>query len=90
MNNVVQRRIVLTSRFLDFSVVDQPSLPDVFAEHLGLREKDEVDHLIAAGNLKVIEIHAIKPRHRKAEDEGDPLFAARSKESTRLFRMKKS
>jgi hypothetical protein len=32
--------------------------------------------------------HDIKPRHGKAADREDPLFAARSKETTSLWRLR--
>lgn len=60
------------------------------AEHLGLRSPDEVLSLIEKAKLKIIEIHETKPKHGKARDQDDPLFEARSKEVTKLYRMEKA
>ncbi len=57
------------------------------AEHLGLRPRAELDGWIAAGGLKVIERHDVRPSHPRASDATDPLHAARSKELTSLWRL---
>ncbi len=57
------------------------------AEHLGLREEDELQTLIEAGGLKVIGQHSTQPRHPKAQDASDPFHAARSRETTTLWRL---
>lgn len=57
------------------------------AEHLGLRTRDEMLAWIAAGGLRVVARHDTRPTHPKAGDPADPLFAARSKEITSLWRL---
>ena len=57
------------------------------AEHLGLRTRDEMLAWIAAAGLRVIARHDTRPTHPKAGDPGDPLFAARSREVTSLWRL---
>ncbi len=57
------------------------------AEHLGLRPRAELDAWIAAGGLRVIERHDVRPTHPRASDATDPLHAARSKEVTSLWRL---
>jgi len=57
------------------------------AEHLGLRTRDEMLGWIAQGGLRVIARHDTRPVHRKAGDTADPLFAARSRELTSLWRL---
>ena len=59
-----------------------------FAEHLGLRAPGMLADAIAAAGLEVVARHDIKPRHGKAADREDPLFAARSKETTSLWRLR--
>jgi methylase of polypeptide subunit release factors len=58
------------------------------AERLGLREPLEVESLITQAGLKIIEYLKIRPKHTKTYDENDPLHLARSKEITKLFRLK--
>lgn len=57
------------------------------AEHLDLRTRAEMLAWIADGRLRVIARHDTRPTHRKAGDPGDPLFAARAKETTSLWRL---
>lgn len=57
------------------------------AEHLGLRSRDFLLQAIAAAGLQVIDRHDIRPRHPKAGDPSDPLFAARAAEVTSLWRL---
>jgi SAM-dependent methyltransferase len=57
------------------------------AEHLGLRSRDELLGLIAAGGLKVIDRHDIRPTHPRTQDTLDPLHAARAAEVTSLWRL---
>ena len=57
------------------------------AEHLGLRTRTELEEWIAAGGLKVISKTDIKAEHKKAQDETDPLHAARAAELTSLWRL---
>lgn len=58
-----------------------------FAEHLGLRPRDELQNLIAAAGLKALARLDAKPKHPKASDPDDPLHAARKKEVTTLWRL---
>lgn len=57
------------------------------AEHLGLRETDWLRQSIADAGLRVVEKLDTKPVHNKAQDADDPLFEARSKETTSLWRL---
>jgi methylase of polypeptide subunit release factors len=57
------------------------------AEHLGLRTRDEMLAWIAAAGLRVVARHDTRPTHPKAGDADDPLYAARSKEVTSLWRL---
>jgi methylase of polypeptide subunit release factors len=57
------------------------------AEHLGLRTRDEMLAWIAHAGLRVLARHDTRPTHPKAGDPSDPLFAARSKEVTSLWRL---
>ena len=57
------------------------------AEHLGLRTRDEMLAWIAAAGLRVVARHDTRPTHPKAGDPADPLFAARSREVTSLWRL---
>jgi methylase of polypeptide subunit release factors len=58
------------------------------AEHLGLRSNDELMKWISDADLKVIEKLDIAPKHAKASDQSDPLYLARAKEITSLYRLK--
>lgn len=58
-----------------------------FAEHLGLRSRDELQAWIDAGSLRVIGKIDTHPRHGKSTDEADPLHAARAAEVTSLWRL---
>jgi methylase of polypeptide subunit release factors len=58
-----------------------------FAEHLGLRTRDELLGWIAAAGLKVVERTDTKARHSKTLDASDPLHAARKAEVTSLWRL---
>ncbi len=60
------------------------------AEHLGLRNPHDLTSWISEGKLMVVDQMKTRPRHSKAEDAEDPLHAARSKEITTLWRMKKA
>ncbi len=57
------------------------------AEHLGLRTRDEMLRWIADAGLRVVQRHDTRPVHPKAGDPADPLFAARSREVTSLWRL---
>jgi methylase of polypeptide subunit release factors len=57
------------------------------AENLGLRTREEMLAWIAAAGLRVVARHDTRPTHPKAGDPSDPLFAARGKEVTSLWRL---
>jgi hypothetical protein len=59
-----------------------------FAEHLGLRGKDELRNSIEQAGLIVEEKLDIKPKHGKVADETDRLHQARKSEITSLWRLK--
>lgn len=58
-----------------------------FAEHLGLRSRDELTGWIEGAGLKVIDRHDTRPKHPRAADAEDPLHAARAVEVTSLWRL---
>lgn len=58
-----------------------------FAEHLGLRSREELLAAIGRGGLQVAGRIDVKPRHPKAADASDPLHAARAAEVTSLWRL---
>ena len=58
------------------------------AEHLGLRSNEELQKWIADAGLQVLEKLDIAPKHAKSTDQSDPLYAARVKEVTSLYRLK--
>ena len=58
-----------------------------FAEHLGLRTPEELQKWIADAGLTVVEKLDIAPKHAKSSDQSDPLYAARVKEITSLYRL---
>ncbi|HYD95561.1 MAG TPA: class I SAM-dependent methyltransferase [Noviherbaspirillum sp.] len=58
-----------------------------FAEHLGLRTRDELLGWIAQAGLKVAGKLDVRPRHPKASDAEDVLHAARAAELTSLWRL---
>ena len=57
------------------------------AEHLGLRTRDELLAAFESHGLRVVSRIDAKPQHPKASDASDPLFAARSREVTSLWRL---
>ena len=57
------------------------------AEHLGLRSNEELQKWIADAGLSVVEKLDIAPKHAKSTDQSDPLYLARSKEITSLYRL---
>jgi methylase of polypeptide subunit release factors len=57
------------------------------AEHLGLRTREEMLAWIADAGLRVVARHDTRPVHPKAGDPTDPLYAARSREVTSLWRL---
>lgn len=58
-----------------------------FAEHLGLRTHDELQQWITDAGLTIVERLDIEPKHGKASDQSDPLYEARAKEVTSLYRL---
>ncbi|WP_277184864.1 class I SAM-dependent methyltransferase [Caballeronia sp. BR00000012568055] len=58
-----------------------------FSEHLGLRTRAQLQEWIDAAGLKVDGRIDVKPHHPRAADKTDPLYAARSKEVTSLWRL---
>jgi methylase of polypeptide subunit release factors len=57
------------------------------AEHLGLRSREELMAWVAESGLRVLGRHDAHPTHPKSADPSDPLFVARSKEVTSLWRL---
>lgn len=57
------------------------------AEHLGLRSREQLLAWIADAGLVVAGKTDTTPRHAKAQDKEDPLYLARSKEITSLWRL---
>ena len=57
------------------------------AEHLGLRSRAELLAAFEDNGLRVVSRIDAKPQHPKAADASDPLFAARSREVTSLWRL---
>ena len=57
------------------------------AEHLGLRTRAELLAAFESHGLRVVSRIDAKPQHPKASDASDPLFAARSREVTSLWRL---
>jgi methylase of polypeptide subunit release factors len=60
-----------------------------FAEHLGLRSREDLLGRIHQAGLKVLGRSDIQPKHPKAADVSDPLHAARRLEITSLWRLAK-
>jgi len=58
-----------------------------FAEHLGLRTREELQGWITAAGLKIIDKIDTKATHQKVLDASDPLHAARKAEVTSLWRL---
>lgn len=57
------------------------------AELIGLRSPGWVAQVASGAGLRIVAEHVATPTHRKAKDEQDPLFAARSRERTILYRL---
>ncbi|HVL77406.1 MAG TPA: class I SAM-dependent methyltransferase, partial [Noviherbaspirillum sp.] len=57
------------------------------AEHLGLRSRAELLAMIDGAGLTVLGRLDARPRHPKAGDPDDPLYQARKKEVTSLWRL---
>ncbi|HEY8118427.1 MAG TPA: class I SAM-dependent methyltransferase [Methylophilaceae bacterium] len=58
-----------------------------FAEHLGLRSREELMAMFTQADLKVVGRMDIKPQHPRASDPDDPLHSARAAELTSLWRL---
>ena len=58
------------------------------AVHLGLRSNEDLQKWISDAGLTVVEKLDISPKHAKSSDQSDPLYAARVKEITSLYRLK--
>jgi len=57
------------------------------AEHLGLRTRAELLETFKTNGLKILNRIDVKPDHPKAADSSDPLYTARAKEVTSLWRL---
>ncbi len=57
------------------------------AEHLGLRNREELLAAIDAAGLTVLGKLDVKPHHPRVSDTSDPLHAARAAEVTSLWRL---
>jgi SAM-dependent methyltransferase len=57
------------------------------AERLGLRARDELPTRIEAAGLRVVDRLDTRPRHPRAGDTADALYAARAGEVTSLWRL---
>ena len=58
-----------------------------FAEHLGLRSREDLLGMIGHAGLEVLGRDDIRPKHPKSTDVSDPLHAARRLEVTSLWRL---
>lgn len=58
-----------------------------FAEHLGLRSREDLLGMIRQAGLEVLGRNDIRPKHPKSNDASDPLHAARRLEVTSLWRL---
>lgn len=58
-----------------------------FAEHLGLRTRDELLGWMETAGLKLVDKMDTKATHQKVADTSDPLHAARKAEITSLWRL---
>lgn len=58
------------------------------AVHLGLREPDQLEKWFAESQYEVLGRADTRPHHQKSSDQRDPLFFARSKELTTLWRLR--
>ncbi|MFN3984798.1 MAG: methyltransferase [Rhodocyclaceae bacterium] len=59
------------------------------AEHLGLRDRDSLLQLFADAGLEVAGRLDTRPTHRKTTDTDDALHAARARETTSLWRLRR-
>ena len=57
------------------------------AEHLKLRSRETLMEYIEKAGLTVLGRHDTRPTHGKVDDPTDPLYAARTRETTSLWRL---
>ena len=55
------------------------------AELIGLRGAEDLHHWMAAAGLRLVAKHDTAPKHAKAQDASDVLYAARSQEITSVY-----
>lgn len=55
------------------------------AEHIGLRQVDDLSNWFADAGLSIHAHHRTQPKHHKSRDPSDALYAARSQETTSLY-----
>lgn len=60
------------------------------AEHLGLRSRGDLLAEVAAAGLEVVGRLDTRPTHPRATDRADPLHAARARETTSLWRLRRA
>ncbi|MFI7107565.1 methyltransferase [Nonomuraea sp. NPDC050227] len=60
------------------------------AERLGLRTRAELLSAFASAGLRVVDQLRTRPRHPRASDRADPLHAARTTETTSLWRLRRT
>jgi len=60
-----------------------------FAEHLGLRSRDDLLTWISQASLQVVERIDVQPHHPKSVDKTNALYQARAAELTSLWRLTK-
>lgn len=58
------------------------------AELIGLRASGELHTWIHTAGLSIVATHTTKAQHKKTRDTSDPLYSARSQETTYLYRLK--
>jgi hypothetical protein len=58
------------------------------AEHLGLRSRDDLLAAFARAGLEVAGRLDAAPTHGRASDRSDPLYTARTREITSLWRLR--
>ena len=57
------------------------------AEHLGLRQREDLLALFGEAGLKIVDRMDARPNHPKVSDDSDRLHAARAAEVTSLWRL---
>ncbi|MCB6185228.1 class I SAM-dependent methyltransferase [Leeia sp. TBRC 13508] len=57
------------------------------AEHLGMRSRGELQNWITEAGLTIVGRIGARPTHPKSKDTSNPLYIARSKEVTSLWRL---